>query len=189
MPRTNGIFCGRRSRVVLAPRCWRQACDDVRITRATVANKPGHRGEREVSRKPLRREGRDASARPVVPAPCIFFARGPWVLAKHPAFPAPSVFRGTLQAAKLGRGASRGCGGVSPRHCERSEAIQNASPERFWEDLDCSHGDGVCQGGQRFLFGFDPRFEPVLAIWFVCQIKLTFGRHARRLHQDSACDG
>jgi hypothetical protein len=30
-----------------APRCWRQACDDVRITQVTVANKPGHRGEHE----------------------------------------------------------------------------------------------------------------------------------------------
>jgi hypothetical protein len=27
----------------------------------TVANKPGHRGEREVSRKPLRRESRSDS--------------------------------------------------------------------------------------------------------------------------------
>src|ERR1700704_6385119 len=27
------------------------------------------------------------------------------------------------------------------------------------------------------IFG-DPRFEPVLTIWFACQIKLTFGRRA-----------
>ena len=27
------------------------------------------------------------------------------------------------------------------------------------------------------------------AIWVACQIKLTFGRRARRLHQDSACGG
>jgi hypothetical protein len=32
-------------------------------------NKAGHRGEREVSRKPLRREGRDVSASPVVIPP------------------------------------------------------------------------------------------------------------------------
>jgi len=37
----------------------------------TVARKPGHRGERGVSRKPLRREGRDASAEPV--CSCAFF--------------------------------------------------------------------------------------------------------------------
>jgi hypothetical protein len=27
------------------------------------------------------------------------------------------------------------------------------------------------------------------AIWVACQTKLTFGRRARRLHQDSACGG
>src|SRR5216683_7506325 len=36
-----------------------------RFLRATVATKPVHRGEHEVSRKPSRREGRDASAEPV----------------------------------------------------------------------------------------------------------------------------
>jgi len=38
---------------------------------ATVARKPGHRGEREVSRKPSRRESRIASAEPV--CSCAFF--------------------------------------------------------------------------------------------------------------------
>src|ERR1700736_6768346 len=54
---------GRRSRVVLAPRCWRQVLrrcvrpnrvrDVSSIRKATVANKPGHRGEHEVSRNPF----------------------------------------------------------------------------------------------------------------------------------------
>src|ERR1700737_3303484 len=54
---------GRRSRVVLAPRCWRQVLrrcirpnrvrDVSSIRKATVARKPGHRGEFEVSRKPF----------------------------------------------------------------------------------------------------------------------------------------
>src|SRR6478736_8685954 len=39
--------------------------DPSSIREATVANKPDHRGEHEVSRKPLRREGRIASAEPV----------------------------------------------------------------------------------------------------------------------------
>src|SRR5258705_5228990 len=44
---------------------------------ATVSNKPGHRGEREVSRKPLRREGRVYSGEPVVTTlVCfVYFAR------------------------------------------------------------------------------------------------------------------
>src|SRR6476620_9016830 len=43
---------------------------------ATVATKPGHRGEREVSRKPSRRESRAVSGSPVVLLPC-FFCTGP----------------------------------------------------------------------------------------------------------------
>src|ERR1700704_832214 len=45
--------CGRRSRVVLTPRRWRQVCGR-QLSQATVANKPGHRGEHEVVVKPLR---------------------------------------------------------------------------------------------------------------------------------------
>jgi hypothetical protein len=37
----------------------------------TVAKEPGHRGEHEVSRKPLRRESRRVSGSPVVPPPCF----------------------------------------------------------------------------------------------------------------------
>jgi hypothetical protein len=54
---------GRRSRVVLAPRCWRQVLrrcvrpnrvrDVSSIREATVARKPGHRGELEVSRNTI----------------------------------------------------------------------------------------------------------------------------------------
>ncbi len=56
--------CGRRSRVVLTPRRWRQV-GEKHFPPATVTKKPDHRGELEVSRKPLRREGRTASAEPV----------------------------------------------------------------------------------------------------------------------------
>jgi hypothetical protein len=43
----------------------------------------------------------------VVTAACFLFAGGPWVLARHPAFPAPSIFEGEM-LAKLGRnGAAR----------------------------------------------------------------------------------
>ena len=40
---------GRRSRVVLTPRRWRQV-GGRNLPPATVANKPGHRGEREGNR-------------------------------------------------------------------------------------------------------------------------------------------
>jgi hypothetical protein len=40
--------CGRRSRVVLTPRRWRQACGF--NSQATVTTKPDHRGEYEGNR-------------------------------------------------------------------------------------------------------------------------------------------
>ena len=62
---------GRRSCVVLAPRCWRQVRGKQNLPLMMVARKPGHQGERGVSCKPLRREGRIASAEPV--CSCAFF--------------------------------------------------------------------------------------------------------------------
>jgi hypothetical protein len=56
---------GRRSRVVLAPRRWRQVDGKQNFPLAMVATKPGHQGEHGVSRKPSRRESRIASAGPV----------------------------------------------------------------------------------------------------------------------------
>ena len=66
---------------------WREAS----FLGAMVARKPGHQGERGISCKPSRREGRIASAEPV--CSCAFFCafctrdRG---CSAHPAFPAPS---------------------------------------------------------------------------------------------------
>jgi len=45
--------CVRRSRVVLTPRRWRQVFGKLTLLRATVTKKPGHRGEREISRKTI----------------------------------------------------------------------------------------------------------------------------------------
>src|ERR1700722_13793341 len=47
---TRARACGRRSRVVLTPRRWRQVLGKQSFLGAKVANKPGHLGEREVSR-------------------------------------------------------------------------------------------------------------------------------------------
>ena len=84
---------------------------------ATVATKPVHRGERGVSRKPLRREGRDASAEPV--CSCAFFCAclhtRPRVQ-RAPGFPCALLFlsRAAIDA-KLGRIAPRECGRTSSR--------------------------------------------------------------------------
>src|SRR5215213_5302207 len=45
---TNSAGRGRRSRVVLTPRRWRQVCGDK--PQATVTNKPDHRGDHEGNR-------------------------------------------------------------------------------------------------------------------------------------------
>jgi hypothetical protein len=57
-------------------------------TKVTVAKGPGHRGEREVSRKPPRRESRRCSGSPVV-LPRCFLLHGAHGCDRHPTFPAP----------------------------------------------------------------------------------------------------
>jgi hypothetical protein len=83
-----------------------------RFPGATVARKPGHRGEREVSRKPPRREGRIASAEPVCSCAfsCCHLRTRPRVQ-RAPGLPcALLLFRGREIDAKLGR--------IAPRECE-----------------------------------------------------------------------
>jgi len=103
--------------VVLTPRRWCQVRGKQNFSRATVARKPGHRGERGVSRKPLRREGRDASAEPV--CSCAFFCAclhtRPRVQ-RAPGFPCALLLlsRAAIDA-KLGRIAPRDRGRTSSR--------------------------------------------------------------------------
>src|SRR5512132_4049128 len=75
---------------------------------ATVSNKRGHRGEREVSRKSIARGMPGRSGVTVVTMLVCFFhcTRGCGRIAR-PAFPAPSVFEG-LFGDQLGRCSRRG---------------------------------------------------------------------------------
>jgi len=95
---TSACGCGRRSRVVLAPRCRRQVCDDANALRGWRGQQslvPGKSAEQAV--KPLRGECR------MFPVPPL------WILMRilnypqrawgcgcigHPAFPAPSSMKG-----------------------------------------------------------------------------------------------
>src|SRR5437764_4023747 len=54
---------------------------------ATVARKPGHRGERGISRKPLRREGRSVSANLWRLRSCAFFLHARLWVRRAPGFP------------------------------------------------------------------------------------------------------
>jgi hypothetical protein len=56
---------GRQSRVVLTPRRWRQVPGKRSFSGATVARKPGHRGELGISRKTIAQGRPDVSAEPV----------------------------------------------------------------------------------------------------------------------------
>src|SRR5258706_5382102 len=62
---------GRPSRVVLTPQSLASSLREE--AQATVSNKRGHRGEREVSRKPLRGECRVISGVTVVTNSCVCF--------------------------------------------------------------------------------------------------------------------
>ena len=77
VPRGRTVRCARRNRAVLTPRRW---CPASRAQARCAHGGQQARRTRETTYKPfqpLRRGGRAFSARPVVPAACIFFAGGP----------------------------------------------------------------------------------------------------------------
>src|SRR6476620_3294519 len=74
----------------------------------TVSNKPGHRGEHEVSRKTIARGMPVRSGVTVVTTlGCLFLSAPRLRRIKRPAFPAPSDFREREIVANLGRMARR----------------------------------------------------------------------------------
>ena len=130
--------CGRRSRVVLAPRRWRQVRGDASHHAGDGGNKARSPGRaRRKPLKPSRRECRDASAEPV--CSCAFLVerkgtrdRG---CSQHPAFPAPSAFQeGRSLDMTRARYAARRRTRVRWRHCEERERRSNPEwcAERFW---------------------------------------------------------
>jgi len=70
---TKALTCGRRSRVVLAPRRWRELATMLSHCAGTVTKKPDRRRERGVSRKPIVPETPDDLALPVVTLLVCFF--------------------------------------------------------------------------------------------------------------------
>ncbi len=69
---------------------------------ATGARKPVPEESAKQPLKPSRREGRDVSVDPVVPAACIFFAGGPWGR-RAPGLPCALVFSRVVHPSELGR--------------------------------------------------------------------------------------
>ena len=84
---------GRRSRVGLTPRRWRQIGEI--LSPMTGARKPDPRGEHEGNRKTIAQGRPDRSGEPVVTNLRVFYTtREAAGGLTRPAFPAPSVFEG-----------------------------------------------------------------------------------------------
>jgi hypothetical protein len=117
-----------------------------------------HRGDHEVRRQATA-QGRPDALRWTCMLVCAFFCayctrdRG---CSAHPAFPAPSVFSGVKDQAKLGRNAPRDRGRIFSCHRPRRRAIQYSrdvhdrtdKPRRtgssaYAEDDGCGWGEGV----------------------------------------------
>src|SRR5205807_8642614 len=95
-----------------------------------VARKHGHEGERVISRKPLRREGRSVSANLWRLRSCaFFFACEAMGAASTRLSLRPLTFEGHLSCNSSGALTPRECE-VVPRHCEErsDEAIQSCRP-------------------------------------------------------------
>src|SRR3954447_21252717 len=106
-PPTNGAEGGRRSRVVLTSRRWRQVCSNA-DDGDKKARSPGRARRKPLN--PLRAGMPDASGEPVVTTlVCLllFRTRGCGCI-ERPAFPTPSSF-GRNVHAQLGRLAPREC--------------------------------------------------------------------------------
>src|SRR6202011_5714549 len=90
---TRALSCGRRSRVVLTPRRWRQVGDDASHHAGDGGKKARSPGRaRRKPLKPLRREGR-GRAQTVVATPAFFIDESNWSSASAGVFQ-PSVFLG-----------------------------------------------------------------------------------------------
>jgi hypothetical protein len=74
-----------------------------KLHKVTVAKEPGHRGEREVSRKPSRGESRSCSGSPVVLPPCFFCCTGPMGAIGTRLSLRPLNFRWAVNDARLGQ--------------------------------------------------------------------------------------
>src|ERR1700686_4220184 len=120
---------------------------------ATVARKPGHRGEREVSRKPSRRESRMFPVEPVVLPPC-FFCTGPTGAIGTRLSLRPLIEEGGNPKAKLARNARRDREGVFIEdECAHSaSSLRKQGPIRRGPAFFCTVADGFCSNKRRWLW-------------------------------------
>ena len=122
---TSVLPCGRRSRVVLTPRRWRQARDDAMHHTGDGDNKARSPGR--VRRKPLKPSRAGMPGDPgatVVANSCAFYTlRTRLRVQRAPGI--PHALLGRKMQQQLGRIAPRDGGGATCRHYERSEASRS----------------------------------------------------------------
>src|ERR1700760_1710999 len=121
---------GRRSRVVLTPRRWRQV-SGASFPGAMVARKPGHQGDHEVSRNTIAQEMPGVLGEPVVTTPRVTNIHAGLRVHRAPGVSCALLLFGARQLANLGRIASRECGSTSPRHRPRRRTIQYSAKPVF----------------------------------------------------------
>jgi hypothetical protein len=107
-------FCGRRSRVVLTPRRWRQVGDDARASRRRWwQQSPVTKESAEETVKTIAQEMPGVSGGPVATNSCAYyFAHGAAGASRARHFPRPLNLRGQ-RLSQLGRIAPRECEGVT----------------------------------------------------------------------------
>jgi hypothetical protein len=155
-------FRGRRSRVVLTPRRWRQvargACRPDRVRQAISPCGDGGKRARSPGRarrtplKPSRREGRMIRL-------YLWFCRVHFFRTRtmgasgHPAFPAPSCLTGADEFQNFGRVAPRDCECMSVQHSCQLPSLRGAlatKPSRIFSwSLDCFAGARNDDAGSR----------------------------------------
>jgi len=133
--KTGGASRGRRSRVVLTPRRWRQAGGSNSAgDGGKKARSPGRARSKPL--KPLRREGRVFPAVSVVTMLVWFFHfHARLRVHRAPGFPCALCFRGRKFLHNPGasrRGKAAVCLQSEHRHCERSEAIHSFFARQPW---------------------------------------------------------
>ena len=134
---------GRRSRVVLTPRRWRSS------SRKQVFADDGDKKARSPGRvrrkplKPLRREGRTASAEPVCSCAflCTLLHARPRVQ-RAPGFPCALWL---MRAERADQTSRETCGEIAKLYPAVIASAAKQSMAQHTRKLDCSRGDGVCQ--------------------------------------------
>src|SRR5579872_6700773 len=119
-PLTNGARGGRRSRVVLTPRRWRQVCGDNPASDGGKKARLTRKSTKETVKTIARGMPGVSGVTVVTNSSCFLFLHARLRAHRSPGIPCALCWaKGRNQPGRSSR-----CGNIAARHCERSEAIQ-----------------------------------------------------------------